>query len=406
MKKSSLILIIPLIFVILFCLYSSYRTFQTARFIQQQHYIGLAESFLHLKLHLDFPSDYQAEGDISYFNNHYYVYFGPTPSLLLTPLVYFFGNKISQQVLIIPLLPLIFLFIYKISRAQKFNPLDSLWLSIFFIFGTLVIHLSLINITAYQVQIISLTFLLAALFLYLYRKNWLLIGVFIALAGSTRFTLYLSSIFFILNILFTASHLKSKLRHLILFALPITLSLILLSEYNLLRFGSFLDTGYSYNSGWSEDLKAAAMQGLFSLQHIPGNIYFLLFKGPDPVRANDLNFILQYPYLKAHPWGMSILFTSPLFIYVFFVKFKEKIIVLSLITILFILIPLLTYYGIGVWQYGYRYALDFYPFLFLCLLSGLNHPLPSRAKLLIVYSIIFNALLSLSIWNIYPLLNF
>ena len=136
--------------------------------------------------------------------------------------------------------------------------------------------------------------------------------------------------------------------HIILFFLPILISLLVVGYYNQIRFNNFLDFGYSYNISWSKDLKEAASHGLFSIEHIPGNLYFLLFKGPDPIRLNDLNYILKFPYLKASPSGMGIFFTSPLFLYVLFTNIRDKHILTSLIAILFMLIPILSYYGIGV----------------------------------------------------------
>jgi len=83
-------------------------------------------------------------------------------------------------------------------------------------------------------------------------------------------------------------------------------------------------------------------------------------------------------------------------------KLKDRYVFSSLITTFFLSIPVLTYYGIGVWQYGYRYALDFYPFLFLILLSVFKDGLPLKAKVLIIYSILFNLLFMYSIWYKYP----
>ena len=67
--------------------------------------------------------------------------------------------------------------------------------------------------------------------------------------------------------------------------------------------------------------------------------------------------------------------------------------------------PSLFYFGIGTSQYGYRYALDFIPLLFLLLLPAFGKTLPNFAKILIVGGMIFNTLYMLSIWDIYPLFN-
>lgn len=389
--------------LIVVCFFASLQIIiQSGTLLQQNHYKGLAYSLLQGKFDLPNPAEYSATGDISFFKNKYSVYFGPTPAVLLIPFILLIDGKISQQIISLILFFIDFFLIYKIALSFNLSKSNCLWLTIFFMFGTIFLVTTLINTTAYQVQSIATSFFLLAIYEFFHRKRWLIIGFLIALAATTRSTFYLSSIFFLLEILLTSEYLKRKVKYLLLFSLPIVVSLLIISYYNKIRFDNYLDFGYSYNISWSGDLKEAASHGLFSIEHIPGNLYFLLFKGPDPIRLNDLNYILKFPYLKANPWGMGIFFTSPLFLYVLFANIRDKHIFTSLIAILFMLIPILSYYGIGVWQYGYRYAIDFYPLLFLILLSVFKTGLPNLAKFLIVYGIIFNFLFALSIYNLYP----
>jgi hypothetical protein len=57
------------------------------------------------------------------------------------------------------------------------------------------------------------------------------------------------------------------------------------------------------------------------------------------------------------------------------------------------LFVVLGYYGIGVRQYGYRYALDFYPFLFLMLAYAARQRLTLPMKVIIVFSFVLNSYL-------------
>jgi hypothetical protein len=41
-----------------------------------------------------------------------------------------------------------------------------------------------------------------------------------------------------------------------------------------------------------------------------------------------------------------------------------------LITIVIVALPIFLYYGIGVSQFGYRYSLDYLPYLFLLLIKN------------------------------------
>ncbi len=68
---------------------------------------------------------------------------------------------------------------------------------------------------------------------------------------------------------------------------------------------------------------------------------------------------------------MSIFVSTPLFVYAFFAR-REKRVIAAWLAAIAILIPLLMYYGIGYIQFGYRYASDFYPFLFIPTALELN----------------------------------
>jgi membrane-associated HD superfamily phosphohydrolase len=113
--------------------------------------------------------------------------------------------------------------------------------------------------------------------------------------------------------------------------------------------------------------------------------------------------VLDFPYLKANPWGMAIWYTSPLFLFLLF-KFKRgKYSISSLLTIIALAIPSFIYFGIGFSQYGYRYASDFLPFLLILLLPSLSNKLSKSAIILISIGVIFNCLYMASLWNSYPL---
>jgi len=124
---------------------------------------------------------------------------------------------------------------------------------------------------------------------------------------------------------------------------------------------------------------------------------------PEPLLTQEQSFVLKFPYLKASPWGMAIWFTSPLFL-AFVYKFKRNKYSLSaLISVIVILIPIILYYSIGFSQFGYRYALDFLPFLFLLLIPTLKGKLSKSDIFLIILGVVFNCIYITSLWDKYPL---
>lgn len=137
-----------------------------------------------------------------------------------------------------------------------------------------------------------------------------------------------------------------------------------------MRFGSFTEQGYTNQIVSNKYLEKAREYGLMSLIHVPGNLYYFLLSGPIPVFKDNISHVLQFPFVKANPWGMSIFLTSPIFIYLFSLSYKDRLSKILIITIAAIALPIFLYYGIGWRQFGYRYALDFLPFLFFLLIKN------------------------------------
>lgn len=361
----------------------------------------LSEQFLRPKISIPISQDLPI-GDISDYKHNFYLYFGPFPSILLMPFVAVFGKNVPQYLLGIISMVMSFIAVYLISKKFKFNKLDSLWLALFFVFSTVLFSLSVMNISAYQVQSLGAALLLLMLYEYFSRKRGLLIGILLGLAMMTRITLVLSFVFFIIEFLKK----RLTLKQLTLICIPVLLAGVLLGLYNDRRFHSFFETGYNYNISLntfpgSENLK----HGMMSLAHVPANLYSFLIMPPQPLFAQPFGFFLKFPYLTASNWGMAIWYTSPLFL-MLLVRFRKNQYFLSaLLTCVAISIPLLTYYSLGATQFGYRYALDFLPFLFLLLIPALSPKLSRAAITLIVIGVLFNLIYADSLFGIYPLLG-
>jgi hypothetical protein len=389
--------------VILFALYSSFLLLGIdAKFNSDNSLVLLAKQFsighLSIKPAIDMPL-----GDISLFNGRFYLFYGPFPSIVLIPFAAIFGKHFPQVSIGIVSMLISFFATYSIAKSLRFGKLDSLWLATFMVFSTVLFAASIVNITAYQVEAFGLPLLLLSLREYFLKKRPLLIGLFLGLAILTRATLFLAIVFFICEFL----QKRLSLRQLLLLFVPILAALIIFGGYNFVRFHSFFETGYIY----SITLRAFPLSrnmdyGYMSLNHIPANLYSFLVMPPQPLLTDSNGgFVLKFPYLKASPWGMAIWYTSPLFLLLLF-KFKKwKHTISSLIATLFIAAPIVVYFSVGFAQYGYRYALDFLPFLFLLLIPSLSPKLSKSAITLIIIGVLFNCLFISSLWGIYPQLG-
>jgi len=112
-----------------------------------------------------------------------------------------------------------------------------------------------------------------------------------------------------------------------------------------------------------------------------------------PIFRDNITHVLRFPYITVNLWGMSLFITSPYFLYLFLLQYKDKISKALLITTFIIAIPIILYYGIGFEQFGYRYSLDFLPILFFLLIKNYkfsNSNLTDGFRSLILLSACFN----------------
>src|SRR3954468_11439493 len=101
---------------------------------------------------------------------------------------------------------------------------------------------------------------------------------------------------------------------------------------------------------------------------MPGNLYALLLAPPLPILSGDGTIVLKSPFFAANPWGMSMFVTSPWLARLSGFRYNDRSSRLILATAVAIAVPILCYYAVGFRQFGYRYSLDFLPFLFYLLL--------------------------------------
>ena len=384
--------------LLIFAAFSSIVILLTAaKFNNDRSLTLLAAQFL--KGHISMEPDKSLPlGDIALYGGKYYLYFGPLPSMILVPAVALFGRDFPQVFIGITSLVVTFYVVYLLARFFKFGEADSLWLSLFIAFSTVLLSSSLINITAYQVEVLGVPLVFLSLYFYFAKKNYALAGLFLGLAILTRFTLIFGLAFFVAEFL----QKRMNKRDVVHFLAAFFFCFAIFAGYNFIRFHSFLETGYNHLRPQPFPLSKNYEFGAVSPAHIPANLYSFLIMPPEPILHYSKGFVLKFPYLRANPWGMAIWFTSPLFLFLLF-KFKKwKYTISALIAAVFLAIPIFTYFSVGFAQFGYRYALDFLPFLFLLLIPSLSPKLSKAAIALIAAGVIFNGLYITSLWGVYP----
>jgi len=123
-------------------------------------------------------------------------------------------------------------------------------------------------------------------------------------------------------------------------------------------------------------------RGLFSLSYIPYHLSVVLFKLP--------GVISDPPYIVPSLSGLSIFLTTPAFIYAFLAGVRNKLALACWLGIIPVAFLIFIKAGTSWTMFGYRYAMDFYPFLLILTVRGIGKEIKWHHKLLIIFGILVN----------------
>ena len=389
----------------------------------EQQYSFLANSFLKLKTYfIDntiFLPKAEYLSDVTFYEGKYYWPGGPFPTVILMLFVWLFGLFnlfFFQGYLQIFLIIFILYFCYLLAQRIGFAKYDAMFLTIAFYAASMFIGVAVRPWSWYFAQVVTVFLLLASFVEYYNKKRYWLIGIIFGLTALTRITAGIGIVFFIMEILFFNKENK-KIKKLAQLILPFIFIAGLIFPYNYIRFGNVFEQGYSkqiigrpqHQIDYNENpLVKARNYGMLSAVHIPSNLYYSLLAAPIPIFKDNISHVLKFPFITSNPWGMSIFITSPYLIYLFFLKNKDKLSYLLFITAISIAIPIFMYYGIGYVSFGYRYGLDFFPFLFILFMRNYHYQygrLSNKLKFLIILSGFINLYLYLGYNYNYLLIN-
>jgi hypothetical protein len=264
--------------------------------------------------------------------------------------------------------------------ARRYGPggAVSYWLAAFGAFGTLLFTLTIEGDFYYlaHLEAVLLTFL-ALIEWHDRRRPWA-IGLLIGLAALARPTLILVAVPFGLALLAEA---KDRVRVSVAFAVPLLAAVAVTGWWDWVRFGSPTETGYTI--AWlTPPLQALRDQGLFSTTHVPTNLALFLGGGYSIRDA--------FPWLVPSNQGQSILLTMPALLIAVGASLRERLNLVLWGAVIVTAVPVFLYYGGGgANTYGYRYAMDFVPFLVPLVAIALRDRFGNLEKALIALSVAF-----------------
>ncbi len=337
--------------------------------------------------------------DLVPVDGHRYLPYPPAPAAILLPFVAIWGSSFSEAyfsmflgainvVLFWHLLGLL-----NVSRTTRFLLVP------FFGFGTAHFYAATTGTLWFYNHVVAVFFLLLAIIFMLRRTSPIIPALFLGAAFLSRHPTILAAPFFFYwmirqrhpTVLSREALLdRESLREVGLFCAALVPFILFIFWYDAVRFDSIFDTGYvataeSYaDTGipyafYLADNPDAPSYGAFDIRNVPLHLYTIFFMPPE--------FHADWSVLRPSPYGMSVLLTSPAFIFAAFVKRNDPLKVASWLAIGLVSIAVLTSFSQGWVQYGYRYLLDFTPFLLLLTALGFEDnqsPQSTRIKVAMI----------------------
>jgi len=301
----------------------------------------------------------------------YYVSFPPFPAVVLMPLFLAFGydtndvlftilNAAANTVLLFLLLEAL-----RVRGLSARSPRENLVLALLFTFGTVNFFSAIRGEVWFTALILGVTLNLWFIWASLEARHPFWAGVALACAMATRTPLAFAFVFFGLEMLRDGERLRWPgfavvLRKGVAFAIPVLAAGAALMAYNYARFESFTEFGHTYLAGGTRP--SIREHGLFSFWFLRNNLAAAITNPP------VLDGFPPYIHITRH--GLSLFFCTPALLYVFWPRGVSAFARNAAIAAAAVAVPSLFYQNTGWAQFGYRFALDYLPFLFVLLAVG------------------------------------
>ncbi|MFP2959507.1 hypothetical protein ACLEPN_17115 [Myxococcus sp. 1LA] len=311
--------------------------------------------------------------------DRWFVSFPSFPAVAMLPFVALHGyqfNDTSFGVIVGALAVALFYsllrFLAKEGETAR-NRNENVALALILAFGTLFFYCAIRGEVWFSAEVmgVALTCLYVRNSVRAHRP--LLAGLFFSMATLTRTPLLFTGLFFVLEALCPgpeprlaqlkalARDWKPAARKLGLFTLGAAPLAGLAAAYNVYRYGKLSEFGHAYlfNNRVNADIDRT---GLFNLEYLPRNLEAAFFKLPS-VSLSPLK-------LGYDPHGLTLLLTLPLLVFLLMPKTRPRLHWPAWLTVAVCALPGLFYQNTGYMQFGFRFSLDYTPYLLLLFALG------------------------------------
>lgn len=347
------------------------------------YFVRLADAFLHGRLTLLEAPSWLNEL-IPAGPGQWYVAYPPLPAVLLVPVVAVFGTDIHEQVVSsilggasVGLAWLLFGLFAMTIRARVV-------LTAVFGLGTVLWYVAEVGSVWYLAHVVAVFFMLLALYLAFRGRMPLLVGLFLGFAATSRLPVALSAPFFVAILLRLGwpprlPAMRTVVRTILPFAVGLAIPLAVYGLYNVARWGSPFDEGYVRIPGVLDD-PIYHDHGILSAWYIPRNLFAMFLR--------SWNYVDSPPYLQPSWWGLSLLLTTPFYLWLAKARLRDPRVVYALGGAALVAIPIVTHGNVGISQFGYRFSLDFQPLLFVVLATVFERGMSRLAAAAAVASVV------------------
>ncbi|MEW6268525.1 MAG: hypothetical protein AB1689_04415 [Thermodesulfobacteriota bacterium] len=325
------------------------------QFMFFNYHLHLAVSLLNGRLYIANPPSWLTE--FAFADGKPYVYFDPFPAIFLLPLAALWGLAVNLARVSI----VVGAFNVGLTRlmlgALGVERRTANWCTALFGFGTVHYYAAWYGNTWMLAHLLAVGALTLAWLEARGAANPYLLGLFSALAATSRSPAALGTPVFLL----LALHRRPRVGTALAFAVPLVATAVLLGLYNFARFGDWLNNGYLL----ANQALLNPQYGSFSWRYIGKNVYQYFLRVPEPSSS--------WPYLVLTDHGLSLIATTPAVLLLFRRGWSRRVadaallgrLALAACALIFGLY--LCYFWDGWRQFGSRYTLDFTPFLIVAL---------------------------------------
>jgi hypothetical protein len=316
-----------------------------------------AQSYLQGRLDIDVPQGFWDQDMIEAGGKHYLA-IGALNGLLFVPFVKYAGTDFSERVFTLLFFGLYLFIIHRfVTRHIRAKTACeyALWI-VALALGTEILSCAVISTAWFSAELSSSVLLAAAALVQLesgelLRRQTLAVAL-LCVAALGRFHLFL-----LVPIFLGASLVQQRrLRNFFILAVPPSIFLILIGAWNWARFGNpfSLNYGLHHYAGYFQDV--VSQHGFTNWRYIFPHLYHGFFGMP--------KLTTEFPFFEFDDAGNGIFALSPFLLFAVFRRGHYRAQdFFALISILVVCVPIFMHFSVGWRQFGYRYSLDFLPFL-------------------------------------------